>query len=329
LEIEVMKTLLSFVFLLVFANVAAAWNGEGHEIVAYIAYQHLDAATRAKVDALLAKNPCFTEWQTAAMAVPATQRPVAIFMQAATWPDMIKLDKYDCQPAQKFVSDGTGGGDVAPSGPEASQNIGYTDTNRHQYWHFVDTPFSTDGTATELPGHPNALDEILTLSAALASSETQDLKSYDLVWIEHLVGDVHQPLHDTSRFTKSNIHGDRGGNAVLLCTTSSCDTKLHYYWDSILGAQNLKTALKTGKKLNARAKPAGADTTDPGVWVDGGFQLAKTDVYKPPISDDEPGSSPAKLNSAYHTNAKNVSQAQILLAGYRLAGMLNAALATH
>ena len=322
-----MRTFLAIVFVLVFASAAAGWNGEGHEVVAYIAYQHLDPATRAKVDALLAKNPCFNEWKTAANGVPAAQRPAAIFMQAATWPDMIKLDTYDCQPGHKFVSDGTGGGDVAPPGPEASQNIGYTDTARHKYWHFVDTPFSMDGTPTTPPGHPNALDEIRVLSAALASGETQDLQSYDMVWIEHLVGDVHQPLHDTTRFTKNHTSGDQGGNLVLICTTPGCTAELHAYWDSILGAENLKTALKTGKKLNAMAKPAGADTSDPSVWVDGGFQLAKTAVYIAPISNDEPGSSSAKPDSAYHTNAKNVGQAQVLLAGYRLAGVLNTALA--
>jgi len=322
-----MKSILALVFVSVFAGSACGWNGQGHEVVAYIAYQHLDAATRAKVDALLAKNPCYKEWKAAAKALPVSQRPVAIFMQAATWPDMIKRSDYDCQPGQKFVSDGSGGGDIAPPEPEASQNIGYSDTARHKYWHFVDTPFSTDSTATTPAGHPNALDQILKLKAALASGETQDLQSYDLVWIEHLVGDVHQPLHDTSRFTKKHPQGDEGGNLVLVCTTPNCTAELHAYWDDILGAQKLKSAVTTGKKLDAMAKPSGADNSDPSVWVDEGFQLAKTAVYIAPISDDEPGSSPAKPTTAYHNNAKDVAQKQVLLAGYRLAGVLNTALA--
>jgi hypothetical protein len=329
LKIEVMKSFLALVFVLIFASAAPGWNGEGHEMVAYIAYQHLDPATRAKVDALLARNPCFKEWQAAASSLPAAQRPVAVFMQGASWPDMIKSDSYDCQPDHMFVSDGSGNGDVAPPGPEASQNIGYTDTARHKYWHFVDTPLSTDGTPTNPPGHPNALDQILKLSAALASSETDDLKSYDLVWIEHLVADVHQPLHDTSRFTENHTNGDQGGNLVLVCTKPGCTAELHAYWDSILGPQNLKSALKSGKQLNSLAKPTGAGTTDASVWVDEGFQLAKTAVYIPPISDDAPGSSPAKPNSAYHNNAKKVAQAQVLVAGYRLAGVLNGALESH
>lgn len=330
-----MKTLLAVVLVLFSASAAEAWNGEGHEIVAYIAYQHLDPATRAKVDALLALNPCFKEWQTTAKAAPAAQRPAAIFMQAATWPDMIKKNKgtrstqYDCQPDQTYVSDGTGGGDIPPTAPEASQNIGYTDTARHKYWHFVDTPFSTDGTPTNPSRTPNALTRIVDLSAALASSEGDDVKSYDLVWIEHLVGDVHQPLHDTSRFTKNHTSGDQGGNLVLVCTKPGCTSELHAYWDAILGSQNLKNALKAGKQLNTLAKPTGADNADPAAWVDGGFQLANTDVYKAPITDDEPGSSPAKPNKTYHDNAKKVAQAQVLLAGYRLAGVLNTQLPTH
>jgi hypothetical protein len=323
------RTFLLALFILVFTNTAFGWNGKGHQVVAYIAYQHLDPTTRAKVDDLLKKNPCYNEWTATVNSLPANQQPVAIFMLAATWPDMIKLAKYDCQPGHRFGSDGSSGGDIAPTGPEASQNIGYDDTHRHKYWHFVDTPFSTDGTPTKPVPHPNALDEIPTLTAALASSESDDLKSYDLVWIEHLVGDVHQPLHDTSRFTKNHPNGDQGGNLVLICNTANCKSELHAYWDDILGAANLNAALTMGAQLNARPKPAGADNGDVHVWVQEGFQLAKSDVYQPPISDDEPDSSVGIPDQQYRGRAKKVAQFQVLLAGYRLAGVLNQVLASQ
>jgi len=38
---------------LIVANTAVGWNGKGHQVVAYIAYEHLDPPTRAKVDVLL------------------------------------------------------------------------------------------------------------------------------------------------------------------------------------------------------------------------------------------------------------------------------------
>ena len=34
------------------------------------------------------------------------------------------------------------------------------------------------------------------------SGASDELKSYDLVWLLHLVGDVHQPLHATTRFNQ-------------------------------------------------------------------------------------------------------------------------------
>jgi hypothetical protein len=322
----VRKTPLLALLVLVLANTALGWNGKGHEVVAYIAYQHLDSATRAKVDDLLKRNPCYDEWNTTVSTLSAEQQSVAIFMLAATWPDAIKLASYDCQPSHRFGPDGASGGDIAPPGPEASQNIGYDDTHRHKYWHFVDTPFSTDGTPTKLAPHPNALDEILALSTALASGESDDLKSYDLVWLEHLVGDVHQPLHDTSRFTKNHPNGDAGGNLVPICDTPNCTNELHSYWDGILGPANLSAALKMGDQLNGLSKPDGAENGDVHVWVQEGFQLAKDDVYQPPISDDEPNSPGGIPDKAYHDRAKNVAQSQVLLAGYRLAGLLEGSL---
>jgi hypothetical protein len=325
------KLVLLFSALIVFpfSQIALAWNGKGHEVVAYIAYQHLDPETRAKVDDLLKKNPCYGEWSSTVSPLPANNQPVAIFMLAATWPDMIKSANYDCQPGHSFVSDGTHNGDVAPDSAEASQNIGYADTHRHKYWHFVDTPFSTDGTPIAPAPHPNALDEILTLTTALSSDESDDLKSYDLVWIEHLVGDVHQPLHDTTRFTKKHPSGDAGGNLVSICDTPGCKQELHAYWDSILGSADLEAALTKGEQFDTSPKPSEADKSDVHLWVDEGFQIAKSVVYQPPISEDEPDSAVGIPGTQYRATAKRIAQSQVLLAGYRLAGLLNQALASH
>jgi hypothetical protein len=57
----------------------------------------------------------------------------------------------------------------------------------HKYWHFVDKPYSA-GAPEQPPKTPNALTEIEKLSAALATDESDGIKSYDVVWLEHLVG---------------------------------------------------------------------------------------------------------------------------------------------
>ena len=45
---------------------------------------------------------------------------------------------------------------------------------------------------------PNAVTQIGVIRKVLASSESDGLKSYDLVWLLHLIGDVRQPLHAAS-----------------------------------------------------------------------------------------------------------------------------------
>ena len=82
---------------------------------------------------------------------------------------------------------------------------------------------------------------------------------------------------------------------------------------------------KTGKSLLASGKPADADNADPASWVQESFELAKADVYVPPISDDNNPSvtiSP-RPDAAYQAKATTVARSQVRLAGYRLAALLN------
>src|SRR5580704_1008224 len=192
---------------------ANAWNSEGHMIVAEIAWSHLNQATKARAVQLLKLNPDYQHWIA---GVPDAQKDEFAFLRAATWPDAIK------QRGEGHIFDGE-----EPSGPSSGQNIGYSDNNQHRYWHFVDTPFSRDGTPLIRPVAPNAESQIQLFEATLdSSSASDDLKSYDLVWLEHLVGDVHQPLHATSQFSSAFPSGDEGGNKVLICTTD-CHENLH------------------------------------------------------------------------------------------------------
>src|SRR5262249_39587347 len=62
----------------------------------------------------------------------------------------------------------------------------------------------------------------------------EKLKSYDLSWLLHLVGDVHQPLHATTRVSATKPDGDDGGNGVEL----SSPANLHTFWDDVLGSGN-------------------------------------------------------------------------------------------
>jgi hypothetical protein len=286
-----------------------AWDGDGHMQVAEIAWTHLTAASRTRVSKLLMLNPNYDTWIA---KVPASKRKQVAFVMAATWPDYIKG-------AKGYTNDT----DTPPPGPASSQNIGYADHLMHRYWHYIDTPFSTDGTALVQPVAPNAKTQIELFTAAIASADvSDDIKSYDLVWLEHLVGDVHQPLHATSRFSVDLPTGDRGGNSVVLCA-NPCKSKseLHAYWDNVLGTSKLPTtAITAADKLPAAPAKAAA-VTDDQVWIAESFKTAKQFVYTSPVG---PGAGPYTLDAAYKSQAKTEAKARIELAGVRLANLINA-----
>jgi hypothetical protein len=299
-------------------NPVQAWNSTGHMIVAYIAYQNLTPRTRARVSALLRRNPTYKKW---IQGVSANQRDLVAFLNAATWPDCIKRSTA----CPGYSPDGSNNGETPPNGPAASQNIGYADKTMHKYWHYVDKPYSA-GAPGEDPQVPNAETEILLLTKAIGDATiNNNIKSYDVVWLEHLVGDVHQPLHCTSRFTKNHPHGDIGGNDVAFCQPP-CHDELHAYWDDLLGSKtDTKTITAEAKRLLASGKPVGADEADVSAWTNASFELAKTSVYVAPISEDN---DPAQAisprpDAAYQSAAVQVAQAQVMLAGYRLAALLN------
>jgi hypothetical protein len=72
---------------------AFSWNGRGHMMVAAVAYQKLNQATKDRVDALLLLNPDRDNWLDLIPPITsAPKRKMMIFMIAATWADRIKSD---------------------------------------------------------------------------------------------------------------------------------------------------------------------------------------------------------------------------------------------
>ncbi len=296
---------------------AHAWSDPGHMAVAFIAYKGLTPAKRARVDELIRLNPRYNLWvQSLPHGISQSTKNGMLFMIAATWADQIKSDGH--------ISDGPDGGNRPPNDGTAAANIGYQDQAMHKYWHFIDLPFSTDGTATAPPETPNALTQIAAFRAVLASTTSSDaLKSYDLVWLMHLVGDVHQPLHATARFTHQSPSGDAGGNFVTVCSPH-CGS-LHSFWDGLLGSQqnpNPNTVINMAQGLPAPPAALAADVNAQD-WINESFSLAKSSVYKSPVG---PGGGPFTITANYRNKAQAIARQRVALAGARLARILNAEL---
>lgn len=293
---------------------ALAWNDRGHMSVGYAAYKRLKPATRDRVNALLKLNPKYGEWaakvEQQSPSAGAEDKNLMIFMLATLWADNIKRDRA-------YKQDGTQGGNRPEGSPDPGRNTGYDDLLMHKYWHFIDTPFTTDGTTLLSIPTPNAQERIALFRKVLASSSADELKSYDLVWLLHIVGDIHQPLHASTRVSKLNPDGDAGGNLVKLAC-NKCE--LHFFWDDLLGTQNdLQTVLKGARKL-PRPKAALVAKTDEKAWVAESFQEAQQAVYAAPVGADD---GPYTLSLEYKKRAGKLAKQRVALAGARLAKLLN------
>jgi hypothetical protein len=274
-------------------------------MVAAIAYEQLDPGVKDRVDELLKLNPGYGAWTQGA---PERLAREVAFVRASTWPDFIKS-------APGYEDDGRRRG-----APEASQNIGYADKLQHRYWHYVDLPFSTDGTRLEDPRPPNAETETEAFRAALASPTVpDDVKSYDLVWLLHLVGDVHQPLHATSRFSAALPHGDQGGNKVKVTCSPKCGARdLHAFWDDALGSgKSAAAAIGAARKLGGTAGSSPDLRTR--TWLEESLQVAESVAYAGPVGG---GRGPYRLDASYQAAAPVAAQARVRLAGARLAAVL-------
>jgi hypothetical protein len=284
---------------------AFAWWDAGHMQIAALAYDRLDPAVRTSVDSLIELNPSYPAWTA---GVAEADKAKAAFVHAATWADDIKRD-----PA--YTRD-------TVDAPTASQNLGYADRLVHDYWHYIDLPFSTDETEVAPPVSPNALTQVQLFTATLGSDASDDLKSYDLVWLLHLVGDLHQPLHATARFSQP-LGDDRGGNDETVQPTQGQPLRLHLYWDSLLGEGSTPSAAIVAARGLPATEPAAASVSDPALWIIESFAIAQNEVYTDLIG---PGAGPFPLTQAYEDHALVVARERASLAGARLATLINAAL---
>jgi len=173
------------------------------------------------------------------------------------------------------------------------------------------------------PSTPNALTQIVTFRETLSSDVKDAVKSYDVVWLLHLVGDAHQPLHATSRFTHALPRGDQGGNVETLCRAFTCGLKLHAFWDGLLGDSGRPDDAIVIAAALPPADPSLSSVSDPKAWFEEGAQIAKESVYTSAIGDD---AGPFNLDADYQQTATRIARQRVALAGERLARLLNAAM---
>jgi hypothetical protein len=304
--------LLTGAAVMLFSFNAEAWHAAGHMMVAAVAWEQMTPAARTRAIELLKLNPDYDKW---IMGVPDAAKDKTAFVRAAVWPDDIK--NKSTHPTSIDDTE-------TPTDPNAAANLGYTDKLMHKYWHYIDMPFTRDHTRLVPAQMPNAETQIKLLTSAIASTTaSDDVKSYDVAWLIHLVGDVHQPLHATSRFTKVLTKGDDGGNKIKVHCTPSCGSNLHTFWDGLVDENEVPADAIAAAAMLAKAAAGPASRSDPHVWINESFTIAKASVYRKPVGG---GVGPFTLTKSYMTAAKRIARTRIALAGTRLAKLFNASL---
>jgi hypothetical protein len=268
-----------------------AWGDEGHEVVGLIADHHLQPATRAKVQAMLAAD-----------IDTLTAHDIS---SEATWADKYRdennrRDHYLQTRNWHFV-------DLEIGAPDLKSAC------------FGAPPLAAGTVASNGPANDCVVDKINEFAAELKAPATNpEERLLALKFLLHFVGDLHQPLH------ASDNH-DQGGNAVKISGAHA--RNLHAFWDTDT-VQKLGTNPQTvaqaliAKISNAQAAQWAAGT--PADWAQEAFGLARSDAYGklPPAGPN--GS--YHLTAAYIDDASMVAAQQLSRAGVRLAFAINQAL---
>ena len=304
-----LRALLSAALLIAWAGPASAWNGGGHMVTGAIAYALLERDAPeilAKAVAVLQAHPQYAKlWKVDCEARPESERGLYLFLMAGRWADDIRRTDYD-RPKWHYTNYGfkpAGQPDTVKAGlPDPEQNI--------------------------------VLAYALNFDKLKAGPEAVD-RAVPICWLFHLVGDVHMPLHACSLHTEVYPDGDRGGNSFFVKVgPDGKGINLHYFWDGLItGSTDFRTVKNLATELRLRPEFARDKLTELSEesfenWAKlESFELAKSVAHRNGTLNGGTGEfSAVELPADYPKAAKAVAERRGVLAGYRIAEKLKAAL---
>lgn len=292
------------------------WDDVGHKVTSYIAWQRMTPDVREKVIKILLEAP--EDAQLSTFYLPYGSRSDEakkreFFMIASTWPDIVRDRNFE------------------------NRYKKYHKGN----WHYSDDFWTSTNGRIEFLKAPDdggkAVEKLFEFEKLLRDpSDSTKEKAVAIAWIEHLVGDIHQPLHTSARVTETEPKGDQGGNLFHLTpqgTPREQQVNLHWYWDSIIGrnlarrndacdsnyvdpiARNLMKKYPVTRLRNLQ----NGKYND---WQDEGVKLAIDQVFS---SDLQRNQMPS---NRYKAKAFRLAEEQLALAGYRMGEMFNSIFGT-
>ena len=191
-------------------------------------------------------------------------------------------------------------------------------THAYDAMHYIDIPFSTDGTPLPSLAKTNAVTAIEHSIQILRSPQTSNrTKGIALRILIHVIGDIHQPLHTATRISWHYPEGDRGGNLVVLHKNKVANN-LHAYWDKgaglFIGKKRYGAAWVKKRAAEMEARwPCDVHSADKNAfdWAKESHEFARNRIYDKTVND------------YYQYTAKKMVEQRVALAGCRLAAVLH------
>jgi len=308
------------------------WNGFGHRAVARIACLEITDGQQRAVFDLLKNHPHFVAIKDFPKIGDSTEffkqrQPAGVsdvewaILQSGTWPDFVRTPRFSKLSKEKIA---------------AHPVYKY----HRKFDHFFDMPLVDPSFKL-----PVKLDNPGTLLEALAKAEADlkdpkvsaEAKAIAFCWLAHLVGDIHQPLHCTSYFSKDYPKGDAGGNLFLIGKTN-----LHSFWDDVLGTDKSSFAhfdaivhgIHRAPQLQKNKMHEFKKNETYKSWADESHGIAASFAYKDGKKalkgghasterDDVPIAIP-DFPAHYKADARSIAERRVALAGYRLAAKIDA-----
>jgi hypothetical protein len=293
-----MKLISLTLIILILPILLSAWNSTGHMIVAAIAYDQLDSELQNTVRNVLKEHPMYQSWL---LEMPDQFNEGAyLMMKSSLWPDQLRRSD---------------------------------DTFDHPEWHYVNFFINREtgfiDTTRESPDN----DIIWGIAKSIEYIETGNPvdKAAYLSWLNHLVADIHAPLHCASVISTEYPEGDRGGNNHWVISGAE-PIKLHFYWDMLPGKvanfEDLKNAVVRLTDNFPDTDFSLTKLTDHKEWALESLQIVYENVHlklQLPVAYNPTDAH--LLTAEYRLMAEEIYKQRIMLAAYRLKMLLETVLA--
>lgn len=261
---------------------AMAWSKFGHETVAMIAEDHLTGKARQEISIILS--------------------PGVTLLNISTCADSVRNKAISC-----------GGSFSVPKEPETSP------------WHFINLPVNQDISLSSIENYckdgncvTKEINNNLDILKSPGSSKYD--KQVALMFVVHLLGDLHEPLHCSD----DNDNGGNKKNVTINENSGQIETEsLHHLWDNIIFADKELKETDFGNFVMMLERDI--TNTDTSSWLDtsveqwtiDSYEISKNIIYPEYIKKS------GSVDEAYQIKIQKIAFSQLEKAGIRLAKLLN------